>query len=102
LKAEVTGDLPGKMIFDFLLSVMEKIAEVDCVCTKPAGAFYVFPYFEGVDDLKLADELLDKGLGTVPGTPFGSLGKGCIRLSYGSASNEDLAKAIDIIKDTTE
>ena len=77
--------------------VMKRIGEMDVVCVKPNGAFYVFPYFNGVDDLELADELLEKGVGVVPGSPFGSQGRGCVRISYGSASTDLLSHAFDRI-----
>ncbi len=77
---------------------MERIKEFDCTCVRPGGAFYIFPYFEGKDDIKLADELLAAGVGTVPGSPFGSRGKGCIRMSYGNADIETLGEAFDRMK----
>jgi aspartate aminotransferase len=77
--------------------VMKRISEMDVVCVKPEGAFYVFPYFNGADDLELADELLERGVGVVPGSAFGSQGRGCIRISYGSADIETLSQAFDRI-----
>jgi len=77
--------------------VMKRIGEMDVVCVKPDGAFYVFPYFNGADDLELADELLGKGVGVVPGSAFGSQGRGCVRMSYGSANIESLSQAFDRI-----
>jgi len=74
---------------------MKRIAEFKCTCVKPGGAFYIFPCFTGKDDIKLADELLAVGVGTVPGSPFGSRGKGCIRLSYGNADIKTLGDAFD-------
>lgn len=77
--------------------VMKRIGEMDVVCVKPNGAFYVFPYFNGADDLELADKLLEKGVGVVPGSAFGSQGRGCARISYGSANIETLSLAFDRI-----
>jgi len=77
--------------------VMKRIGEMEVVCVKPNGAFYVFPYFNGADDLKLADELLEKGVGVVPGSAFGSQGRGCVRISYGSANLGLLSQAFDRI-----
>lgn len=74
---------------------MQRIKEFDCTCVKPGGAFYIFPHFKGRDDLKLADELLAAGVGTVPGSPFGSKGRGCIRISYGNADIKTLGEAFD-------
>ena len=78
--------------------VMKRIREMDdVVCVEPNGAFYVFPYFNGPDDLELADRLLEKGVGVVPGSAFGSQGRGCIRISYGSANINLLSQAFDRI-----
>jgi len=54
--------------------VMKRIGEMDMICVKPEGAFYVFPYFNGADGHKLADELLEKGV--VPGSAVESQGEG--------------------------
>ena len=54
-------------------------------CHRPGGAFYVFPNVEGTgwDHKELADALLARaGVAVLPGTAFGSMGKGYIRLSY--------------------
>ncbi|MFH0861260.1 MAG: pyridoxal phosphate-dependent aminotransferase [Candidatus Altiarchaeota archaeon] len=83
---------------DYCMKMMEKI---NALCVKPSGAFYLFPYFKGEDDMKLAEKLLEKGLGVIPGSPFGSKGNGCIRISYGSASREKLENAFDILKEVT-
>ncbi len=74
---------------------MERIKEFDCTCQEPGGAFYIFPYFEGKDDVKLADSLIEAGVGTVPGSPFGTQGRGCIRMSYGNADVKTLGQAFD-------
>jgi len=74
---------------------MKRIKEFNCTCLKPEGAFYIFPYFEGHDDVALADALLGAGVGTVPGSPFGTQGRGCIRMSYGNADTKTLGKAFD-------
>lgn len=78
--------------------VMKRIREMDdVVCVKPNGAFYIFPHFNGPDDLELADKLLEKGVGVVPGSAFGSQGRGCIRISYGGANINLLSQAFDRI-----
>ncbi|GAC1330348.1 MAG: pyridoxal phosphate-dependent aminotransferase [Candidatus Dormibacteria bacterium] len=54
-------------------------------CHRPGGAFYVFPNVEGTgwDHKELADALLARaGVAVLPGTAFGSMGRGYIRLSY--------------------
>jgi aspartate aminotransferase len=78
--------------------VMNLMEDMDVVCKKPAGAFYVFPKFKAEDDVALADKLLAAGVGTIPGSPFGSCGKGCLRISYGSAVREKLTQAFEKIR----
>ena len=78
--------------------LIEGIRRTGIVCSKPSGAFYVFPFLGG-DDIEYAKKLLEKGVGVIPGSPFGSSGSGCVRISYGSASEEELERAIDIIKE---
>jgi len=63
----------------------------------PAGAFYIFPYFGG-NDLELADKLLSNGVGVIPGSPFGSRGRGCVRISYGAVSVDEIELALERIK----
>jgi len=64
----------------------------------PAGAFYLFPYFGEINDLELADKLLSNGVGVIPGSPFGSQGKGCVRVSYGAVSLDEIEIALEKIK----
>ena len=61
------------------------------------GAFYVFPNVKrlGIDCGKLADYLLyEGGVAVLPGTHFGKLGTGYLRLSYAN-SQENIRKALD-------
>ena len=57
-------------------------------CHRPGGAFYVFPNITatGMDERVLADALLaEAGVAVLPGTAFGAMGKGYIRLSYATS-----------------
>jgi aspartate/methionine/tyrosine aminotransferase len=59
-------------------------------CHRPGGAFYVFPNVTatGRDHKELADSLLAKaGVAVLPGTAFGPMGKGYIRLSYAQSTD---------------
>jgi aspartate aminotransferase len=65
-------------------------------CHRPGGAFYVFPNVEatGWDHRQLADALLARaGVAVLPGTAFGAMGKGYIRLSY-AQSVENLSEGL--------
>src|SRR5262249_35110403 len=57
-------------------------------CTRPSGAFYVFPRIErtGLTSVQLADQLLEQaGVVTLPGTGFGAESEGHLRLSYANS-----------------
>jgi aminotransferase len=61
---------------------VEAIPGVSCV--PPGGSFYVFPNFKnfGLDSMSLALKLIkEAGVITLPGTEFGELGDGYLRLS---------------------
>jgi len=79
--------------------LVQRLSEIDsCICVKPAGAFYVFPSFGDIDDVKLADRMIDAGVAPVPGSPFGPRGRGCLRLSYGASGIDELDEAVDRMK----
>ena len=53
-------------------------------CVRPNGSFYVFPDFScfGLTSMDLAAKLIEEaGLMTLPGTEFGPIGEGYLRLS---------------------
>ena len=61
---------------------------VSCIpgvsCVRPNGSFYVFPDFScfGLTSMDLAAKLIEEaGLMTLPGTEFGPMGEGYLRLS---------------------
>ncbi len=65
-------------------------------CSKPQGAFYVFPNVEGtgMGERELADYLLNEaGVAVLPGSSFGRYGRGFLRLSYAN-SIENMEKAL--------
>ncbi|MBN2251764.1 MAG: pyridoxal phosphate-dependent aminotransferase [Candidatus Altiarchaeota archaeon] len=78
--------------------LMERLDEMDLLCRKPGGAFYVFPSFGGLDDVKLANRFLEAGVATIPGSPFGPSGKGCLRMSYGASDMGRIDEAVDRMK----
>jgi aspartate aminotransferase len=77
---------------------MGRMKNMRAVLKKPPGAFYLFPFFGEIDDVKLADRLIENGVGVIPGSPFGSSGKGCVRMSYGAVDIESLERAMDILE----
>lgn len=57
----------------------------------PEGSFYVFPSIEktGMDSVLFAKKLLkEQRVAVVPGTAFGSEGKGHVRMSYASKMSD--------------
>lgn len=66
---------------------------------KPRGAFYLFPRLKGVNvrskDLVMR-MIQEIGVAVVPGSAFGQLGEGCIRISYAASIDkvEEGAKRI--------
>jgi len=80
---------------DLIVDGLNAIPGISCV--RPKGAFYVFPNVKklGVDCGKLADHLLyEGGVAVLPGTHFGKLGAGYLRLSYAN-SRENIKKALE-------
>lgn len=69
-------------------------------CTKPEGAFYLFPSIKdtGLDGYQMANMLLEKaGVAAVAGECFGKNGEGHIRFSYAN-SLENLKTAVSNIE----
>ena len=74
-------------------------------CQKPDGAFYVFPnvkaFEKPVDEL--ADYLLEEaGVALLPGTAFGEMGEGYLRLCYATSLrkiNEALDRIAQVLKE---
>ena len=62
-------------------------------CALPDGAFYLFCGFDGVSDSRgLALRLVDEaGVGVAPGSAFGAVGEGFVRLCY-ARRTEDVAE----------
>lgn len=65
-------------------------------CHRPEGAFYAFPSIKdtGMRSMEFATKLLEKEkVAVVPGTAFGAIGEGYIRVSYAS-SFDNIKEAI--------
>jgi aminotransferase len=85
--------------------VLNELGKVKAVsCSRPRGAFYVFPDFSSFEesDEALALYLLkDAGVATAPGSGFGKAGEGHLRISY-SVSYEQAKKGIRSIRESLE
>lgn len=78
---------------DLICRLLENVNGIEF--QRPEGAFYVYPRIlteKSFDSGKFCLELLEKaGLGTIPGSAFGT--EGYIRLSF-AASDDDIAEAV--------
>jgi aminotransferase len=78
--------------------VAERIAAIPALSWSPtSGGFFAFARVEGcTDSTALARQLLeDAHVVTIPGAAFGKSGEGCLRLSFGSVSGDDLVEGLD-------
>ena len=69
-------------------------------CQKPGGAFYAFPNVTALGQPadQLADYLLEEaGVAVLPGTAFGNLGEGYLRISYAN-SLSNIQQALEQIR----
>ena len=80
---------------------MKRLKELNIDVAEPKGAFYIFPSIKkfNMSSEEFCDKLLNEGkVGFVPGSAFGKLGEGYIRISY-CYSMEILKEAFDRFKD---
>jgi aspartate/methionine/tyrosine aminotransferase len=78
--------------------VAERIAAMPGLSWSPTGGgFFAFTRIEGcTDSTALATRLLeDAHVVTIPGAAFGRSGEGCLRLSFGSVSADDLVEGLN-------
>jgi aminotransferase len=78
--------------------VAERMAAMPRLSWSPTGGgFFAFTRVEGChDSTALANQLLNEAhVVTIPGAAFGRSGEGCLRLSFGSASGEDLVEGLN-------
>jgi len=81
--------------------IIKRLNEIDGFhCLEPKGAFYAFPSIKAfrMKSLDFAKWLLkEAGVAVVPGTEFGRMGEGYVRLSY-ATTYEKIVKAMDKIE----
>jgi aminotransferase len=78
--------------------VAERVAAIPTLSWTPTGGgFFAFTRVAGcTDSTMLANRLLDDAhVVTIPGASFGRSGEGCLRLSFGSVSGDDLVEGLD-------
>ncbi|RLG48387.1 MAG: pyridoxal phosphate-dependent aminotransferase [Thermoproteota archaeon] len=83
---------------DLVYSEISRIPGMKMV--KPVGTFYAFPNVKalGLPSSTIADRLLNEaGVALLPGTAFGQLGEGYLRISF-ATSKEILSEAIERIR----
>lgn len=72
--------------------VYKRLVEIGFKVKKPMGAFYIFPSLEGITTKSsydfCVDLLKDGKVACVPGSAFGKLGEGSLRISYCNSINE--------------
>ncbi len=80
--------------------IIKRLKEMNIPCTKPKGAFYVFPNISKfkMSSLEFGEFLLKKAkVAVTPGTEFGKHGEGFVRMSYATAY-EKIVEAMNRIE----
>lgn len=79
---------------------MDRLKKLNIEVAEPKGAFYIFPSIKkfNLPSEEFCEKLLNEGkVACVPGTAFGALGEGYMRISY-CYSDEVLKEAFDRIE----
>ena len=82
--------------------VADRMATMPALSWSPTGGgFFAFARVEGcTDSAALATRLLEEAhVVTIPGAAFGRSGEGCLRLSFGSVSEDDLVEGMNRLGD---
>ena len=72
--------------------LLNGLREMNVECMTPAGAFYVFPRVGDGD--RIAADMAERGVITVPGSAFGIYGAEHVRMSYATGEAE-IIRALD-------
>ncbi|CAJ37840.1 pyridoxal phosphate-dependent aminotransferase [Methanocella arvoryzae] len=67
--------------------VMKGLKDIGLECPTPEGAFYAYPKVDGNSE-KIAEGLLDAGVGLTPGSAFGPDSNDHLRMSYASSMEQ--------------
>jgi len=79
--------------------LVSRMEQIGMPCVPPAGAFYAFPSVApyGMTSKQFADFLLAEArVAVVPGSAFGAVGEGYIRIAY-STAYEEIERGMDRI-----
>ncbi len=72
--------------------IYDRLIKMGFRVEKPMGAFYIFPSLDGITNEKSYDFCVDllknAGVACVPGSAFGEMGEGYMRLSYCNSIDE--------------
>jgi len=80
--------------------ILQRLKEIGFDCTKPEGAFYLFPSIKkfGMSSTGFSKLLLEKAkVLVVPGTEFGKYGEGFVRMSYATEYHK-IEEAMDRVE----
>ena len=84
------------------LAIIAAFDEIgDGLLVRPGGAFYAFPDVSGLglNSATIANSLLDEaGIAVVPGSAFGEMGEGHIRISY-ACSLADVQRGMEVFRE---
>ena len=83
---------------DLVMRCLDEIPTLNC--SRPQGAFYLFPTFDhDMSSVDMAAYLLEEAhVAVTPGSVFGPSGEGHLRISY-ACSREDIVEGMGRIRD---
>ncbi len=77
--------------------VDRRLEEMGLDFEKPQGSFYVFPDV-GRDSWDFCLDMIEKGVAMVPGEPFGPGSRENVRICFGSATDKEINRGLDILE----
>lgn len=110
--SQVAGEAAVREVWSYPLSFHEELrarrqflsdglSRVPGVSWTPQrGGLFAFARIAGcTDSAALSNRLIEEAhIVTIPGVVFGASGEGCLRLSYGYASRDEIAEAVDRLR----
>lgn len=77
--------------------VDRRLEEMGLDFKEPQGSFYVFPDI-GEDSWDFCLDMIEKGVAMVPGEPFGPGSRENVRICFGSATEKEINRGLDILE----